>query len=76
MENKEINSSFLRNFKKTIIYTIGMFFFSIYGIGIITAVIFDGVSGDWFIINLCIGIIFTIFLCTFTIIDEIKKNTK
>ncbi len=31
-------------------------------------------SNTWVIIFMCIGIIFTIFFCTFTILDEIKKK--
>lgn len=31
-------------------------------------------SNTWAIICMCIGIIFTVFFCTFTIIDEIKKE--
>lgn len=76
MENKEINSSFSKNFTKSIIYTIGMFLFSVFGIGMVNQIIFNEILGDWLIVNLCIGIIFTIFLCTFTIIDEMKKNKK
>jgi hypothetical protein len=31
-------------------------------------------SNTWIIISLCIGVIFTIFFCTFTILEEIKKK--
>ena len=76
MEDNETKIRFSKNFTKSLIYTIGMFLFSIFGIGTVIGIIFNDVSGDWIEVNLFIGIIFTIFLCTFTIIDEIKKNTK
>lgn len=31
-------------------------------------------SNIWVIICMCIGIIFTIFFCTLTILDEIKRR--
>ncbi|MPM54813.1 hypothetical protein SDC9_101595 [bioreactor metagenome] len=62
----------------SIIYTLFMVLICIQGIFGLVSLIFTKMSVEqgstWIIICICIGIIFTIFFCTATILEEIKKE--
>jgi len=76
-KDKEIldyNNKLMKKILKSLLYTLAIFFFSSWGVYGVTSLIFSSMSDTWFIISFAIGIIFTIFFCTFTILDEIKKN--
>lgn len=51
---------------------------SMKGIYLLVNLVFTNMSVDqsntWIIICMCIGIIFTIFFCTITILDEINRE--
>lgn len=72
------NNRLLKNIVKSALYTVLILVLSMYGIYSLANLAFPNMSGEqsntWIIISLCIGIIFTIFYCTFTIIDEIKYD--
>lgn len=83
MNNKEQeilenNKKFLKKVFKSLLYTFFVFMFSMFGIYTIATLVFNNMSARqadiWPIVSICIGIIFTIFFCTFTILDEIKKE--
>ena len=65
---------------KTMLYTILVFI--IFGIGLnsFIQILLPNMSVEsyhtWSIICCCVGIIFTIFYCTFTLLGELKKLTK
>lgn len=63
---------------KSLIYTFAMIIVSMWGIYSLVNLAFTNMSvqqsNTWIIICMCIGIIFTIFFCTFTILDEIKRK--
>lgn len=66
---------FMKKILKAMISTFVIFLFSIYGILPLIGLAFGNDSSNTlFIISFCIGIIFTIFYCTFTIVDEIKNK--
>ena len=72
------NSSLLIRVVKALLYTFAMVILSMWGIYSLVNLAFTNMSVEksntWIIICMCIGIIFTIFFCTFTILDEIKKK--
>ncbi|ERI91907.1 hypothetical protein HMPREF1982_02950 [Clostridiales bacterium oral taxon 876 str. F0540] len=76
MDNNTDNK-LLKNILKSVLYTALIWVISMYGIYSIANLAFPNMSGEqsntWIVLSLCIGIIFTIFYCTFTIIDEIKN---
>lgn len=73
-ENKH---TFLTKIIMSLIYTFAMIIISMGGIFSVVNLAFGNMSVEqsntWIIICMCIGIIFTIFFCTFTIIDEMKR---
>lgn len=75
----EDNNRLFKKIFKSILYTLIIFFLSIWGIYGIVSLGFGEMSVEqsntWGIISLGIGIIFTVFYCTFTILEELK-NTK
>lgn len=74
----ENNSSFWIRVVKALLGTLVMFFLSTWGIMSLVGLAFTNLSVEgsntWVIISICIGIIFTIFFCTFTILDELRKK--
>ncbi|MBU3179176.1 hypothetical protein KPL47_23060 [Clostridium estertheticum] len=71
-------NTFLLKILKSLLYTLLMVIVSMQGIFWLVSLAFTNMSVEqgntWIIICMCIGIIFTIFFCTFTILDEIKKK--
>ncbi len=63
---------------KSVLYTLFMVLVSMRGIYLLVNLVFTNMSVEqsstWIIICMCIGIIFTIFFCTLTILDEIKRK--
>lgn len=63
---------------KALLSTIAIFLWSVWGIYSLVGLAFTNMSVEssntWIIICICIGIIFTIFFCTYTILDELKKR--
>ena len=74
----ENRNTFLLKILKSFLYTFLMVIVSMQGIFWLVSLAFNNMSVEqgntWIIICMCIGIIFTIFFCTFTILDEIKKK--
>ena len=68
----------LKNILKSVIYTFLTFLFIVFGIYRVVNLAFSNMSVEqsstWIIICMCIGIIFTIFVCTFMIIDEVRHK--
>ena len=77
-KEKEImayNNKLMKKILKTAMYTIITVFCVLYGLGFILDLVFK--SGDMtIVICLLIGIIFTVYYCTLTIIEEIKRISK
>ncbi len=76
MDDREIleyNQRLMKKIFKTALHTFVICILSMFGINLILDLIFKG-SDTSSIISFSIGIIFTIFYCTFTIIEEIKKR--
>lgn len=75
----EDNNRMFKKIFKSILYTLIIFFISIWGVYGVICLAFGKMSVEqsntWGIISLGIGIIFTVFYCTFTILEELK-NTK
>ncbi|WP_406242031.1 hypothetical protein ACF3M2_14075 [Tissierella carlieri] len=69
----EYNNKFMKKILKSALYTFFICILTMFGINLIFDLIFQG-SDTSFIISFCIGIIFTVFYCTFTIIEEIRKE--
>lgn len=68
----EYNNRFMKKVLKSALYTLFVLLSTFFLVGFVLGLLFDG--GDTsIIVTICIGIIFTIFYCTMTIIDEIKK---
>lgn len=71
---------FLNKVIKSSIYTFIIVMLSMVGIYSFISIVFTNVntiaeqSNTWMIICVCIGIIFTIFFCMFTILDELRKR--
>lgn len=65
---------------KSILYTLIIFILSFWGIYGIIGALFGEFSVQqsyvWEIISIGIGIIFTVFYCTFTILEELKNIKK
>lgn len=63
---------------KSALYTLLIFFISIWGIYGVIGSTFGDMSAEqsntWMIISLGIGIIFTIIYCTFSILEEFKNS--
>jgi len=63
---------------KSLLYTLFMVLVSMQGIYLLVNLVFTNMSVEqsntWIIICMCIGIIFTIFFCTLTILDEINRK--
>jgi uncharacterized membrane protein len=77
-ESKEIYVQFLKKLIKTTLYTFFIVLFSLFGILNLVGLAFNNMSVEqqstWSIICMCIGIVFTIFFCTFSIMEELKKQ--
>lgn len=72
IEIEEYNDRFMKKLLKSALYTFFIFLFTMFGVAFIIDLVFHG--GDTsLIISFCISIIFTIFYCTMTIIEEIRK---
>jgi len=73
----EDNNRMFKKIFKSILYTLITFFLSIYGVYGVISLAFGEMSAEqsnaWGIISLGIGIIFTVFYCTFTILEELKN---
>lgn len=68
---EEYNDRFMKRILKSALYTFFIFLFTMFGVAFIIGLVFD--TGDTsLIISFCISIIFTIFFCTMTIIEEMK----
>lgn len=81
IEDKDVNESkVFEKFFKSLICTLLVFIISLFGVRSIAAWLFPNMSPSqsdtWIIISLIIGVIFTIFYCTFTIIEKINKNIR
>ena len=74
-KDKEIleqNSKFFKRVFKSAIYTFFIFLFVMFGLIYVFDLVFHG--GDTsLIISFCVCIIFTVFYCTLTILEEIKE---
>lgn len=69
------NNKLMKKILKSAMYTIITIFCVLYGLGFILDLVFQ--SGDMtIVICLLIGIIFTVYYCTLTIIEEIKRIGK
>lgn len=64
---------FIKKLFKSLFYTTLIFFFTIFVILFIIELVSGSGSETSVIISFCISIIFIIFYCTMTIVDEIKK---
>jgi quinol-cytochrome oxidoreductase complex cytochrome b subunit len=72
------HDALIKKVLKSLFYTFLIFVFSIWGIGFLIHLPYQDMSVEQantlYILSICIGIIFTIFYCTFTIVEEIKKK--
>jgi quinol-cytochrome oxidoreductase complex cytochrome b subunit len=72
------HSVLMKKILKSLFYTFLICIFSIWGIGFLVQLPFRDMtveqSNTLGIFSICIGIIFTIFYCTFTIVEEIRKK--
>ena len=74
-EMMDYNNKIMKKILKSTMYTIITVFCVLYGLGFILDLVFQ--SGDMtIVICLLIGIIFTVYYCTLTIIEEIKRIGK
>ncbi len=75
---EEDNHQFLRRVVKSLLATVAMVILSMWGIYSLVSLAFTNMSVEqsntWIIISMCIGTIFTILLCTFSILDELKRK--
>lgn len=76
MDNKdkkilEDHDRFMKKVLKAVLYTLSIFLFTMFGINLILGLIFQ--SDFSIIVSFSVGIIFTIFYCALTIIEEIRK---
>lgn len=73
----EDNNRMFKKIFKSILYTLITFFLSFWGVYGLISLVFGEMSAEqsntWVIISLGIGIIFTVFYCTFTILEELKN---
>lgn len=77
MDNKdkeilEYNDRFMKKVLKSLLYTFFIFLFTMLVVVFIFDLIFHG-SDYSIVISFCISIIFTLFYCTMTIIEELRK---
>ena len=75
-EDKEIieyNDRFMKKVLKSALYTFFIFLFTIFIVYFILSLIFHDNDDFVVIISFFVSIIFTIFFCMITIIEEIKK---
>lgn len=74
----EENNKFFKKVLKSMLYTFFILLFVVFGVNFIINLIFGEMtveqSNTWVILSISIGIIFTIFYCTFTIIEEIRRG--
>jgi len=74
----ENNNSFWIKVGNALLSTLAIFLLSTWGIyslvGLAYTNMFVENSNTWIIICMCIGIIFTMFFCTYTILDELNKK--
>jgi len=74
----EEGTAFLVKILKTLFYTFVFAAISMIGVGGLASWAFNvnsvENSNTWSILSICVGIILSIFYCTFTIIDEIRKK--
>ncbi len=68
----EYNKGFMKKVLKSGLYTIFVLLATIFLVGFVLGLMLDG-SETSIILSLSIAIIFTIFYCSLTIIEEIKK---
>lgn len=72
------NKKFMKKVLKSALNTLFICMLSIIGIFSIVGIIFNNMSVEqsnvWIVICMCIGIIFTMFFCTYTIIEEIRRG--
>lgn len=72
-------NTLLTKIVKSLLYTLFMVLVSMQGIYLLVNLVFTNMSVEqsntWIIICMCIGIIFTIFFCTLTILDEINRKS-
>ncbi len=82
-EEKEFYADGNRVYKKigkTILYTVLVF--GVFGIGLNALVesllpnMTVESSNTWIVICCCVAIVFTIFYCTFTLLEALEKNNK
>lgn len=69
----EYNNRFIKKVLKSALYTFFIFLLTVFVLIIGSDLIFHGSDDASLIISFCISIIFTIFYCTLTIIEEIRK---
>lgn len=66
------NHRFMKKVLKSSLYTVFVILFWMFVVGFLFGVLFNGKDSS-IIIILCMGIIFTIFYCTMTILEEIRN---
>lgn len=66
------NYRFMKKVLKSALHTIFVILSWMFVVGFLFGLLFDGKDSS-IIIILCMGIIFTIFYCTMTIIEEIRN---
>ncbi|WP_313757309.1 hypothetical protein [Tissierella sp.] len=76
MDNKdkkilEDHDRFMKKVLKAVLYTLSIFLLTMFGINLILGLIFQ--SDFSIIVSFSVGIIFIIFYCALTIIEEIRK---
>jgi fumarate reductase subunit D len=81
VNNYENDSNFMKNMLMSIMFTALVSFISYPVVYLIIKLLFvkymtPTQSHSYAIISFCIAIIFTLFMCTFAIIDEIRKLNK
>lgn len=73
----EDNNRMFKKIFKSVLYTLIIFFLSFYGVYGVIGALFGEMSVEqsyfWGIISIRIGIVFTVFYCTFTILEELKN---
>lgn len=69
----EYNDKFMKKVLKSVLYTFYIFLFTVFIVYTFFNLIFHDKDDFAIAISLFISIIFTMFFCTLTIIEEIKK---
>jgi len=67
----EDHDRFMKKVLKAVLYTLSIFLLTMFGINLILGLIFQ--SDFSIIVSFSVGIIFIIFYCALTIIEEIRK---